>query len=79
MDADSNGTGVAKGAEVIETLKDMMQVIESIIKICSGLRVLAGDQVIEPLATLSSLKKQCKTITDYLPDIESKTVITSFD
>jgi|10_taG_2_1085330.scaffolds.fasta_scaffold11192_6 hypothetical protein len=79
MDADANGTGVAKGAEVIETLKGMMEVIESIIRITSGLRTVAGDQIIYQLESLKDLNKQCKVIKDYLPDIESKTVITSFD
>ena len=79
MDADTSGTGVAKGAEVIETLKDMIDVIEDVIKICSGITVKVEGAETQPLETLKPLAKRCKLIAEYLPDIESKTVITSFD
>ena len=79
MDADTSGTGVAKGAEVIETLKDMIDVIEDVIKICSGITVKVEGEETQPLETLKPLAKRCKLIAEYLPDIESKTVITSFD
>ena len=88
-DADTSGTGVAKGAEVIETLKDMMTVIEDIITEVSGVQVAVGVALSksgkpklsfdEPLKAINGIKRQCKLIREYLPDIESKTVITSFD
>ena len=57
----------------------MIDVIEDVIKICSGITVKVEGEETQPLETLKPLAKRCKLIAEYLPDIESKTVITSFD